>query len=621
MTLLLRSPLFVFLVIGLLASAPVPEAQGQEPSLEINPPTLQEDTSLAGATVETLGDDTSDLLVGVPGLSSDGEAVTAGRVYRYDSASGELVDSLTAPEEPEAGFGASLTPLGDVDDDGTTDFAVGSLSSAEDVDAAAPPVLVSGASFDPIRTLDPGDTPGAAASLDAGTAESPELLAVGRPGEVLLFSLPSGELERRLTSPADTPEPFFGHEVSVIDDVNDDGTPDVLVAAPIEPEPWSDDLKPPEIQSELDDLDALGRAYVFDGATGEVLHSFTHEDVPDESQNPDYWAFGSSVAQVPDVDNDGVDDLAIGMPHFATGMDPDGEVPIFSGASGAHLHTLEQEEEIDPDEPGVKSHRTFGQGIAPAGDVNGDETTDLLVTSDDGKVFVLDGVTGEQLAGLKADFSSRLRVHTSVKDTGPRPMVSASLSALHGDDSDRSRLVLGGEDVRIYNSADLDIPERSPEEADQIREMNRASSEELASWMPDSLGGHTDPFTVPDDEEPKVASIYGNMRDDDPDIIAVDISYSERMQNRRLDSLDSKGEDIRVREFEGHELHEGNIQYRGHEAVVVALFPGDYALSLFGTVTEDDDPAERREELRALLEALYTERLTERMEAYPPETP
>lgn len=35
MTLLLRSPLFVFFVIGLLASAPVPEAQGQELSLEI----------------------------------------------------------------------------------------------------------------------------------------------------------------------------------------------------------------------------------------------------------------------------------------------------------------------------------------------------------------------------------------------------------------------------------------------------------------------------------------------------------------------------------------------------------------------------------------------------------
>lgn len=83
-------------------------------------------------------------------------------------------------------------------------------------------------------------------------------------------------------------------------------------------------------------------------------------------------AFGWSISQVPDVNADGKPDIVIGAQREAIPSNIyAGRVHVYSGATGASLHT------INP--PTVQQVGTFGWAVAGMPDVTGDGRGDILI--------------------------------------------------------------------------------------------------------------------------------------------------------------------------------------------------------------------------------------------------
>jgi hypothetical protein len=132
-----------------------------------------------------------------------------------------------------------------------------------------------------------------------------------------------------------------------------------------------------------------GRAYVFSGADGSLLFTL---DTPNP-QSPAY--FGVSVA-IGDVNGDGKGDVAVGATVENVGGNR-GRAYVFSGVDGSVLLTL--------DPPNPQPDTAFGRGMA-IGDVNGDGNGDIAVgapivdvgaNADQGQAYVFSGVGGSLL--------------------------------------------------------------------------------------------------------------------------------------------------------------------------------------------------------------------------------
>lgn len=163
-------------------------------------------------------------------------------------------------------------------------------------------------------------------------------------------------------------------------DVDGDGVPDVLAGAP----------------SNDHHGDAAGSARVHSGATG-ALVVVLYGDAAGDS-------FGSAVAGVGDVDQDGFRDFAVAASGDDDGGDQAGSVRVFSGQTGAALFTLH----------GSSAFASFGCSIDGAGDVDGDGVDDLVIGEchgnagggNSGRVAIHSGAGGALLrsfAGAPAD--------------------------------------------------------------------------------------------------------------------------------------------------------------------------------------------------------------------------
>jgi hypothetical protein len=134
--------------------------------------------------------------------------------------------------------------------------------------------------------------------------------------------------------------------------------------------------------------------------------------------------FGSAVASLGDIDNDGITDLAVGAWSSSGGGTFRGAVWIlFLNADG----TVKNEQEISGDGSGgftgtVDDYDRFGASLASPGDINGDGTNDLAVGSlvdedggdDRGAVWILflssDGTLGghQKISSTAGNFAGPL---------------------------------------------------------------------------------------------------------------------------------------------------------------------------------------------------------------------
>jgi hypothetical protein len=158
----------------------------------------------------------------------------------------------------------------------------------------------------------------------------------------------------------------FGAAVAGLPDIDGDGCGDVAVGSEYQ------FLGDPRI----------GRVFVFSGRSGFLLRTIA-------SPLNTGLGFGVRLCALNDVNADGRGDLAVGA-HFEGGGGFMGRVHVFSGATGAHLYSLQSEQ--------PSTQASFALSLASAPDVNGDGVDDIVVGSEyEGAAYVFSGATGARL--------------------------------------------------------------------------------------------------------------------------------------------------------------------------------------------------------------------------------
>ena len=201
-------------------------------------------------------------------------------------------------------------------------------------------------------------------------------------GAAYIVSSRTGGLIHRLVSPTPEFEGWFGHSVLGFDDITGDGVPEILVGA----------------STESGGASRGGRVYIFNGATGALVRGLN-------SPNPlNLGQFGITLAAVPDVNGDGVAELAVGAFGELGGRQAlGGRVYIFDIVQNLLLNTLES--------PAPEFNQRFGHMLLGIPDLTGDGAGEVLVGapgdvigggSTVGHAFVMNPVTGAEVFGLES---------------------------------------------------------------------------------------------------------------------------------------------------------------------------------------------------------------------------
>lgn len=362
-----------------------PAVHAQALSLISPDPTARGSFSRVGGVPDADGDGVGDLLVGARNENGD-----AGRAYLFSGATGALLHTLAPPASVvSVDFGVATAGIPDVDGDGRGDVAVASRGG----DGEGRVDLFSGATGTLIRAfLSPDPEPnglfgiwlagiedldgdGRGDVILSGTRETGG--PAGRP-RVYVVSGATGDLLYTLTSPDPTATALL-IQVASVPDVDGDGRPDVLVGSSLA-------IGTPE---------SAGRVDLFSGATGAPIRAF-------KSPDPEVFGAFNAVTGVPDVDGDGRGDVVIGAQNEDGGAEDAGRAYVFSGATGALLHTLAS--------PQPEVDGAFGAFVTDIGDYDGDGTTDVAVAASQedggaegaGRVYVFSAATGALVATLSS---------------------------------------------------------------------------------------------------------------------------------------------------------------------------------------------------------------------------
>ena len=325
-----------------------------------------------GANVGDLnGDGLNEYIVTAPFYAAFG--TLEGRAYVYSGRTGLPVAIHTGNPGELLGFSAAAA--GDVNGDGFLDYVVGG-PSAVSPDIPGRAVVYSGADHATLYELtgEPGALFGTAVSGagdvngdgHADVVVGAEFAGGANAGRISVFSGADSSLLWSRDGLADGD--LLGSGAGHVADANGDDVPDVVAAAR-----GADN--------------ANGRAYVFSGVDGEIVHTLA-PTAPLTGSN----TFGRFFARgAGDVDADGTEDVFIGDYRA---LNSDGRAYIFSGADGSVVHVFNAESSGDSVGP--------GRGIP---DVNGDGHADVIVAGWQssagaplgGKVWIRSGADGSVL--------------------------------------------------------------------------------------------------------------------------------------------------------------------------------------------------------------------------------
>ncbi len=291
--------------------------------------------SVAGAG-DVNGDGTIDFAAGSPNAG-------AGVLRVYSGTDGSLLLDLSGASAG-AQFGKVVAGIGDVDGDGRDDLLVG----AEGLGQA---IVVGGATGATLRThTSPGIANygfGVGALGDVSGDGVPDYAiggGVGGSGRVDARSGADGTLLYSVAASATSVQLGFIW-IDSVGDVDADGVPDFFV-------------------SDINDSSNRGRGHLVSGSDGATIRTFQGE------QGAEF--FGIARHGGHDADGDGIPDLFIAGYHNSEGAANGGKAYVYSGASGQLLRTMTS----------TMANETLGYDAAQLGDVNGDGLPEYLLSGD-----------------------------------------------------------------------------------------------------------------------------------------------------------------------------------------------------------------------------------------------
>jgi len=294
------------------------------------------------------------------------------------TASAQAVIQTTAGNYGGSRYGAHVTIVGDLNQDGLDDYAVCASGSAPFLltDPNAYVGIRSGLDGSLIRELHgpipfqnfatsiagPGDlnldgTP----DVVVGATPSPQW----RRGNAFPFSGASGAILS--FSPGMAPTNGFGIAVAAAGDINSDGRPDFAIGA----------------NSHSSGGLNAGAVFIMSVPPVGVVNLVLRSSI---ATNPGDL-FGSVLASVGDLDGDGFSDLAVSAPTTLNGA-ATGYVEVLSGATGAVVHHLNA----------LGAGDGYGLGLGAIGDIDGDTVGDIGVGAPLGTYAICySGATGAQI--------------------------------------------------------------------------------------------------------------------------------------------------------------------------------------------------------------------------------
>jgi hypothetical protein len=318
------------------------------------------------------GDDVSDVLVGAPLHNAGG--TDRGRVTCYRGLAGAGL--LVAPfwtfngTQDNAQLGTSVAGAGDLNGDGNSDVVIGEPFYDESLTDRGRILVFQGTGTGlPVAASQTRNGPSSISHFGFAVSAAGDMngdgygeLIAGAPGystgrgRVYAFRGAATGIEVTATSilTGTQASARLGASVSLAGDVNGDGYADVVVGSPL----YDGSL-----------LD-IGRAQVFIGAPGTGSHLVTAYRTYDGSQAGAQLGF--SLHTGGDVNGDGVSELLLGIPEFATSA---GRVQVYHG--GPDLPTTptipvwSQQADV--------ANAQMGASVDHAGDVNGDGYADVIV--------------------------------------------------------------------------------------------------------------------------------------------------------------------------------------------------------------------------------------------------
>ena len=301
-----------------------------------------------GSGVEGAGDTNGDGIPDVIASAPQGNYATV-----YSGRDGHVLFTVKG-EAAADHFGTHAAGAGDVDHDGHADVIIGAPGNSAGGAGAGRAYVYSGKDGHLLLTLTGERAGDGFGSAVTGWADRTHvLLVVGAPaagpathGRAYVYNSLS-KTPAFVIDSDDTGNALGAMFVSVPGDMDGDGVPEVYVSD------WSNSAKGP----------STGRVYVHSGRDGHRLLTLTGETAGE--------GFGTSPSVAGDVDHDGHADLIVGAWQYAGAAISGGRAYLFSGKDGHLIKTFTSRIPGD----------TFGFDAVTMGDIDGDETTDLLITS------------------------------------------------------------------------------------------------------------------------------------------------------------------------------------------------------------------------------------------------